>query len=76
MKKFYFIFLLLFQNGNLVDITKVSLVPLAIKQITDAHYAKNAISFDLIIYGRDTRKVTEIATQLLLLSKETFAGKV
>lgn len=76
MEKLILIFLLLIPKQSLGQSAKVNLVSLAIKEIVDSHYVKNSIGFDLIIYGRETRKLTEIASQLLLLSKESFAVKV
>lgn len=51
-------------------------VSLASNKIVYSYYVKKSMNFDMISYGEETGKLTDIAKQLFKLSKRSFAGQI
>lgn len=73
MAKFCLIFLFLMR---IVSSRKVNSVSLAITDVAKSHFVKNSISFDIIIFGRVTHELEAIASQVLMMNRELFGGKI
>lgn len=75
MKKFYLIFWHLLVT-TIVESVNVDLVSREVKEIALSQYVKNSIKFDIFIYGRMTCELSKIASQVVMMSNESFAFKI